>query len=490
MKVTLPWPMLLLAAMLCTGDSSAGDAVGQQLRQIDDTYVAVSEMERYVSVLMDSAGVMGLQMAIINDGNVVYENEWGLKSRTSGLAPDRETIFAGLSFSKPVFAYLVMQLVEDGLLDLDRPLVDYLGRPIEEYRGWEDMKGDGQVREITARRVLTHTTGFLTEGGKLSFVYPPGERFSYSGEGFHLLQLVVENVTGKPLDVLARERVFVPLSMSRTSYTWEAAFDANHADGHTERQKRFKMWRDSEPSAAGSLLTTASDFARLLIAVLNGDGLKLSSIDQMLAPQVPVLSERLFGPLAREVTEDNRAINLSWGLGWGLFETEFGRAFFHTGLYVGWENYTVTYLDRKIGIVLLSNSSNFESIAQRIVQRAIGDQDSPFAWLGYEPFDPSVPPPSPEPERKTVKIDPAIFDAVVGQYEVRTGVVYFLKTKDGHLVGSRNGKYWDDVMAVSETEFFIDGTPWLFTFSRDSDGTVTGLVFSFQGKEYPAKKIR
>jgi len=122
-------------------------------------------------------------------------------------------------------------------------------------------------------------------------------------------------------------------------------------------------------------------------------------------------------------------------------------------------------------------------VAQRIVQNAIGHQDYPFAWLGYEPFDPSVPPPPPEPERKTVKIDPAIFDAVVGQYEVRPGVVYFLETKDGHLVGSRHGKYWDDVMAVSETEFFIDGTLFVFTFSRDSDGTVTGLVISYQRME-------
>ncbi len=432
MRVTFLVPMLLVTAMLCTCDSHTGDAGRQQIRQIDDSYVSVGEIEEYVAAVMDSAGVMGLQMAIINEGNVVYEHEWGLKSRTSGLVPDKETVFPGLSFSKPTFAYIVMQLVESGLLELDRPLVSYLDRPIGEYRRWEDLKDDPRMLEITARRVLTHSTGWpnmrlLLEGGELAFVFPPGERFSYSGEGFNFLQLVVENIMGKPLDVLARERVFVPLNMSHTSYVWEAAFEGNNADGHTERQKRIKKSRGAEPSAAGSLLTTASDFARLLLAILNVEGLKQESIDKMLAPQVPVLSRRMFGPLAGETTDENKTINLAWGLGWGLFETEFGRAFFHTGNDVGWENYTVTYLDRKIGIVLLSNSSNFESIAHLIVQREIGDQSSPFMWLGYQPFDPSVPPPTPEPERNIVKIDPSIFDAVTGQYEVQPGDCVFLR---------------------------------------------------------------
>ena len=487
--------MLLVTAMLWACESHTGDADRQQIRRIDDSYAAVGEMEQYVAAVMDSAGVIGLQMAIINGDRVVYEHEWGLKSRASGLVPDRETVFPGLSFSKPTFACLVMQLVEKGLLELDRPLVDYIDRPIGEYPKWEDMRDDPRMREITARRVLTHTTGWpnsrmLLEGAKLRFVFPPGERFSYSGEGFHFLQMVVEHITGKSLDVLARENLFIPLNMSHTNYVWEPVFETNNADGHTERQKRIKKSRGAGPSAAGSLLTTASDFARLLLAVLNGEGFKQESIDQMFTPQVPVVSRRMFGPLASEATEDNKAINLAWGLGWGLFETEFGRAFFHTGHDVGWENYTVTYMDKKVGIVLLSNSSNFESIAQRIVEHVIGDQNSPFTWLGYQPFDPSVPPPPPEPERKTVKIDPSIFDDITGQYEVQPGDCIFLRVEDGRLVGSGDNKYWDDVMAVSEKEFFIDGKPYSFTFSRDSDGTVTGLIISYLGMKIPAKKIK
>jgi len=495
MKVTFLLSVLLVTAMSWSCESRVGDADTQQIRRIDDSHVSVAEVEQYVTTLMDSAGVMGLQMAVISGSDVVYEHAWGRKSRASGLVPDRETVFPGLSFSKPTFACLVMQLVESGVLELDRPLVDYLDEPIGEYRKWAEMRDDPRMREVTARRVLTHTTGWPNfrlqlEGGKLEFIFPPGERLSYSGEGFHFLQFVVEEITGRPLDALARENLFLPLNMSHTSYVWEPAFETNHADGHTERQQRIKKSRGADPSAAGSMLTTASDFARLLIAVLNGEGLNQDSIDQMLSPQVSVRSKRMFGPLASETTEDNKAIHLAWGLGWGLFETEFGQAAFHTGHDVGWENYTVIYLDKKIGIVLLSNSSNFESIASRLVERVIGDRGSPFTWLGYQPFDPSVPPPTPEPERKTVKIDPSIFDAVTGQYEVQPGDRISLKVENGRLIGSGDGNYWDDVMAVSETEFFIDGKPYDFTFTRDPGGTVTGLVISYQGMRIPAKKVK
>ncbi len=495
MNAALIWPMLLVATLSRLADSRTNDMDGQQLQRIDGTLVSAPEVERYISAVMDSAGVTGLQMAIISDGKVAYTHAFGLKSRAAGLTPDSETIFSGCSLSKPVFAYLVMQLAEGGELDLDRPLVDYLDKPIEQYPKWADLKGDVRVREITARRVLTHTTGWpnlraMTEGGKLGFAYPPGERFSYSGEAFSFLQFVVEQITGKTLDVLAKERIFTPIGMSRTSYTWDEAFEDNCATGHSETQRRIKITRSLEAGAGGSLVTTAEDFARFVTAVLNAGGLTQTSIDQMLAPQVRIVSKRMFGPWAREMMEDTTSIHLSWGLGWGLFESSFGPAFFHTGHAPGWENYTVTYRDRKIGIVLLSNSANFESIAQRVVARAIGDRCSPFGWLGFEPFDPSVPPPPPEPERQTVPVDTAIYDAVVGRYETASGQWVELIVKDGRLVASTDGRTWDEVMASSGTEFFIDGKAWDFTFSRDSDGTVLGLVISLEGMEIPATKIR
>jgi hypothetical protein len=108
----------------------------------------------------------------------------------------------------------------------------------------------------------------------------------------------------------------------------------------------------------------------------------------------------------------------------------------------------------------------------------------------YQPFDPLIPPPSSEPERETVKVDFAIFDAVVGEYEVQPGDFILLKVEGGRLLGSGDGQYWDEVMAVSEDLFFIDGKPYDFKFNRDSEGTVTGLMIYYEGLEIPAKKIR
>ena len=119
MRVALLMPMLLVTAIFSAGESRAADADRQQIRRIDGSYISAVEIEEYVPALMDSAGVMGLQIAIVNDSNVVYEHAWGMKSRTSGLVPDPETVFPGLSLSKPTFAYLVMQLVEGGMLDLE-----------------------------------------------------------------------------------------------------------------------------------------------------------------------------------------------------------------------------------------------------------------------------------------------------------------------------------------------------------------------------------
>ena len=465
------------------------------LATVDGRSLSSNDLDQYVTSVMDSAGVMGLQLAVINRGQVVYTKEYGLKSRRSGLAPDAQTVFGALSFSKTVFAYLVMQLVEDGLLDLDKPLFEYLPKPLSEYPDWKNLAEDDRYKQITARLALSHTTGLPNSRAfmpdrKLRFVYDPAARFHYSGEGFNYLQLVVETITGERLDHLAKKRIFVPLGMTRSSFVWDQAFDDNHAIGHTESQRTLGPLRWGTPSAAGSMVTTASDYAKFLVAILNADGLSAGRVEEMLTRQIPVTSRRMFGSQESENTEDNKKIDLGWGLGWARFDTERGRAFFHTGHAEGWENYTVTYLDRKIGIVLISNSANFESIAQRIVEFAVGDYDSPFVWLGYAPFDPSSPPADPEPERQTMPIDPAIFEAVVGKYEVAPGDYVLLKTEDGRLLGSGEGTYWTDVFAVSENQFFIDGRPYDFRFNRNSEGKVTAMTILFKGMEIPARKIQ
>jgi len=136
--------------------------------------------------------------------------------------------------------------------------------------------------------------------------------------------------------------------------------------------------------------TTAHDYARLLEGILQAKNLSRAAVEEMLTPQVAITSERMFGPGIWRETEANKHIRLSWCLGWGRFDSEHGRAFFHTGHEFGFQNYTVTYADAGIGVVLLSNSDNFESVAREIVTAVIGPDESPFDWLGYPRFDPKT----------------------------------------------------------------------------------------------------
>ncbi len=156
---------------------------------------------------MAAFAVPGAAIAVVEDGAVAWQRGYGVLHAERGTAVDEATLFEVASLSKPVFAYLVLQLSDAGVLDLDRPLVTYR-RP--------DYLGDSPwLERITARDVLRHTTGLpnwranpATE--KLVPNVEPGTRIDYSGEAFVWLQLVVETLTGESLDTNARTRLFGP----------------------------------------------------------------------------------------------------------------------------------------------------------------------------------------------------------------------------------------------------------------------------------------
>src|SRR5208282_205544 len=166
----------------------------------------ILQLERDVPELMKKDGVPGLTMAVIRGGKTTWVHGFGIKEATTGQPVTVETVFEAASLSKPVFAYGVLKLVELGKLGLDIPLTTYLPKPY--------IAGDERLAKITARIVLSHRTGFPNwrgDDGLLPIYFTPGERFSYSGEGYIYLQRVVEQITGKPLNEYMTEAVFAPL---------------------------------------------------------------------------------------------------------------------------------------------------------------------------------------------------------------------------------------------------------------------------------------
>jgi CubicO group peptidase (beta-lactamase class C family) len=274
-------------------------------------------MEEEVNLLMQRAGVPGLSLAIINDSKIVYSGGFGVKNRKTGELTDENTVFAGASFSKTVFAYLVMLLVEEGLVGLDQTLATHLSKPLPDYEAYSDLKDDPRWQLITPRMCLSHSTGFpnwrfSAEDKRLHFLFNPGERHSYSGEGVALLQMVVEEVTGEGLEELSSKRIFQPLGMSRTSYVWQDEWSTNTALPHDQYERPKRLNRRHEPEAAGSIFTTASDYARLLQAILTPKVSREKTVAEMLQPQVFIHYQNMFGPGAWQESDRYDSISLSW----------------------------------------------------------------------------------------------------------------------------------------------------------------------------------
>jgi hypothetical protein len=236
---------------------------------------------------------------------------------------------------------------------------------------YEDIADDPRAQRITARMVLSHTTGLPNwrRDEPLSTRFEPGTEFGYSGEGFVYLAKVVESLTREPLHELVQQRVFDPLGMTRSSLVWESRFKSNHATGHRENGEPYEKQRPESANAAASLHTTAADFARLVAAVMRTELLEKGSVDEMLTPQIEVDGE------------------VAWGLGWGLEGRKEGRAFWHWGHNDGYRAFVIADPRMQVGMVVFTNSDNGMSIMDTLLTAAAGADQPAFEWLDYESFN-------------------------------------------------------------------------------------------------------
>jgi CubicO group peptidase (beta-lactamase class C family) len=363
-----------------------------EVKRLDGSTIGATQIDGTVQRLMGAANVPGVGLAIFNDGKIVYLKAYGFRDLEKGRPLTQNSVMSAASFSKVAFAYMMMQLVEEGALDLDRPVYEYLPKPLPEYREYADLAGDDRYRKITARMLLDHTSGFpnwrrFTDDHKLNINFEPGSRFAYSGEGIDLLQLVVEKITNKPLEDLMRERVFQPLGMTRSSMVWRWRFEGDYANGYDEQEKSLGHQRRWFADAAGSMQTTPLDFARFVEAVMQGRGLRKETRELMLSPQIQIFSKHEFPSLSTETTDGNKAIQLSYGLGWGLYWTSYGKAFFKEGHDDGWRNYTVCFDGVKMGMLVMTNSSNGEEIYKELLETLQKNTFTPIDWEGFAPYD-------------------------------------------------------------------------------------------------------
>ncbi|HET9983955.1 MAG TPA: serine hydrolase domain-containing protein [Longimicrobiales bacterium] len=352
--------------------------------------------------LLRLASVPGLSLAVVGRGEPTLRG-FGVRRAGTGEEVTADTVFEAASLSKPVFAYLVLRLESEGVLDLDRPLREYLPLP---------DPSDGRAAGITARHALSHTTGWtewrFERGEPLTTRFAPGARFSYSGEGYYFLQRVVEHVTGKGIARLARERVLEPLGMRSSGYIWRPGMDAALATPHTDRGEpkesngvrtgrefhqvagrtgaAVEDWTGEDverelprvepsmpvvpvnlpPNVAWSFLTTARDYAAFVRHLLGAPGAPPGGravLDRMTAPQVTI----------------NEAVR--WGLGLGL-ETVDGRPlFWHWGDNPGFKNFVVGDAAAGSAVVAFTNGDGGMKVYERVVRALTGADHPAFLWI-------------------------------------------------------------------------------------------------------------
>lgn len=372
-------------------------AHSQTIHRLDNIRISTAQLSNYIQGLMDTAKVTGLGIAVFNNNKLVYSNTYGYANGPGKKVLMHSSHMYAASFAKAVFSYIVMQLVSEGVIDLDKPLVQYLPRPLLSYtfpgklKDYKDLQGDNRYEKITARMCLDHSTGFpnfrwFEPDKKLRIKFEPGTRVSYSGEGMFLLQVVIQEILHTDLETLAQKRVFGPLGMNNTSYKWQPRFEDNLALGHESNGDTVSFARRPDANAAGSMVTTFIDYIKFYTALLQSRGLTQKEFKEMTSPQIRIRSIKQFGPLSWRDSSMNDKIRLSYGLGFGVIQTPHGRGFFKEGNDRGWGHYSIAFPEKKTAIIIMTNSDNGESIFRDLLAFAIGDRYTPWYWENYTPW--------------------------------------------------------------------------------------------------------
>jgi CubicO group peptidase (beta-lactamase class C family) len=329
----------------------------------------VSRLEALIPELMREAAVPGLSMAVVKDGRVLWCRGFGVRDAASGDPVDGRTVFEAASVSKTVFAYAALKLCDRRVIDLDTPLTRYAPRRF--------LQGDPRLERITARHVLSHTAGFQdwrSGDHPLRIHFMPGERFLYSGEGYHYLQSTISHLTGRmdpntcaayeaglevcgtDFDSYMKQNLLDPFGMASSGYVWTDAFEdraarPHDASGRPLRKSRPTAADAARYGAAGGLHTTAADYARFLVEVLaprDADAFRLerNTLAEMLRPQVK---------LPAEVKIDGAT---SWALGWAVREHEAGDVVVHSGGQSGFKALAVASPAKGTGFIALTNGDS------------------------------------------------------------------------------------------------------------------------------------
>jgi CubicO group peptidase (beta-lactamase class C family) len=476
--------MSLLAAALLT-DASASRA-GDRSR---DT-ARPERFEKKVDELRALLGIPGLSAVIVEDQGVLWAGGFGFADVEGRVPATPETVYHIASFTKTFAATLVMQLVEQGKLDLDEPASRYSG----------DFKDDS----VRIKHLLSHTSGGAT----------PGESFEYDGARFEYLTSVIEKKTGKPFREVIVETILDPLAMSSSvpgadvvdePDEWVVALGtealARYRDNLSRQAKPYTLYGDGEIvpvayppksfDASAGLLSTVLDMARFDVAIDRHVLLKEATQQEAWTPFISTGGQRLpygFGWFV----EDHHGVTLIWHYGhWGT----------------GFSGIYLKVPENDLSLVLLSNSealadhqflADEEPVAWTITRNAFAcsflrlfvlddgpggcERDSQAAltsWKEHRSAD----------ARVAVKVNAEVLEAYVGKYKFETFDRILTVSSDGaRLFVDVPRNYRTELFPESESKFFLKTDPMQFTFVKDGK-RASRMVVIDQGETLRANRI-
>ncbi len=316
-------------------------------RTLTNQPVTASDLEVFLGEKMKAQLVPGASLAVINDGRVVFYRTFGLADATSKTPVTPNTLFEAASISKPLFAFLVLGFVEEKVLNLDTPLANYLP--------FDELDSDPRARRMTARMVLTHTSGLPNwrqeEGDKkVRLHFEPGQGFLYSGEGYQYLARVLAHLLktdAKGLESVFQKRVAQKFGMRHTTFFPTRQNKVDMATPHQEGKPVEAEAPLEGFGAAYAVTTEALDFSQWLIGVLEHQGMAEATFTQYLAPQ----------GVALPADYPERKLGLTdWSLGFSVFELPSGRVYVHGGNNHGFTGVVALDPAKKWGLVLFTNA--------------------------------------------------------------------------------------------------------------------------------------
>lgn len=383
---------LLAATMLgaCAPTAVAPSAAIAQLGTVVENYDA---LDMRIEELMAANNVNGMAIAIIDRDKISHVRAHGFANVEKQVPLKTDSIMYAASITKAAFAYMVLQLVDEGKIELDRPISQYLAKPLPAYNDWSSLEGDEQWRLLTARMLLNHSSGlanlrWLEPDMDMSFHFTPGTAYAYSGEGFYLLQFVLEEGLGLDVKEEMQSRIFDRFGMPNTSMQWREDFADRVADGYKFDGSFVVHDQRDNVSASGSMDTTIADQARMWRGMLMGQGLSPEMRAVWTQPEVEIRTRSKFPTIEVLDTYDPRGphVSLAGGLGVETWEGPSGR-FFAKGGHNEWTG-NIAQCDEtnKRCVVLLGNDVRAELIYPAIVTMVLGDTRYPWWWTYPELF--------------------------------------------------------------------------------------------------------